>query len=58
VGQIKSLLLEQLETDQVFADHYWLMQEQSIEPPTLADEAEDWYLTTTHGNESFDQLPF
>ncbi len=58
MGQIKNLLLEQLETDQVFADHYWLMQEQAIEPPTLANQAENWYLTTINSNESFDELPF
>ena len=58
MGQIKSLLLQQLETDLVLAENYWLQQEQSIEPPALADEAESWHLTTISGNKSFDDLPF
>ncbi len=55
MGQIKSLLLEQLETDLVFADRYWLMQEQFIEPPILADEAENT-LPIMNSYESFNEL--
>ncbi len=57
MGQIKNMLLHQLETDAAFADRYWLQQEQ-IEPQPLADNAESWYLPTINGNESFDDLPF
>ena len=55
MGQIKNMLLYQLETDAVFAENYWLQQEQ-IEPQPLADEAENTHLM--NGYESFDELPF
>jgi len=62
VGKLKNLLLEQLETNPDLADRYWLQQEQyldnSSEPPTLANEAEVWYLPPVNGNDSFDELPF
>jgi len=58
MGKLKSQLLEQLETNPDLADRYWLMQEQSSEPPTLADNAESWYLPPVNGNESCNELPF
>lgn len=32
MGRLKTLLLNRLETDYLFADHYWLAQDQQIEP--------------------------
>ncbi|MDP2100113.1 MAG: hypothetical protein Q8K10_16000 [Methylobacter sp.] len=55
MGQIKNMLLHQLETDAMFAENYWLQQEQ-IEPQPLADEAENTPLM--NGYQSFDELPF
>ena len=32
MGKLKDSLLTQLETDPLFADHYWRAQDQQIEP--------------------------
>jgi len=32
MGRLKNLLLKQLETDTLFADHYWQTQDQQPEP--------------------------
>ena len=46
MGQLKNNLLNKLETDPVFADHYWQAQDRDYQEPVLPDE-DNWNLSQT-----------
>jgi len=64
MSRLKNSLLNQLETDPVFADHYWQTQDQQLEPEL--PDGNDWLINrldstlTTQWNsgKTFENPPF
>ena len=41
MGRLKNALLKRMETDPIFADHYWQANDQNYQEPVLLDKGSD-----------------
>ena len=63
MSQMKNHLLELLENNPAFAEHYWRMQDQDYQRPLLPDDGNQWNLsqpipTNLNSGKDYEKPPF